>query len=105
MRLRAVATRGVEAPVEAEGNAGEDVGGEGEEDEGGLEVGGLVVGAGEEEEAVGLGQGEGGERDEGGVGVVEEEVGGEGEGGVFLHEEEGVSYAGVGGGVEADALG
>jgi hypothetical protein len=80
----AVAAEGGVAAVEAQAEAGEDVDGEGGEDEEGLEEGGLVVGACEEEEAVGGGDGAREEGEEGGVGEVEGGEEGEGVGGVFL---------------------
>jgi len=87
----AVAPESGVAAVEAQAEAGEDVHGEGGEDEEGLEEGRLVVGPREEEEAVGGGDGAREEGEEGGVGEVEGAEEGEGVGGVFLE----AGYCGV----------
>lgn len=74
----AVALEGLAAAVEAQGDARGDVGGEGQGDEQRLGDGGLVVGPGEEEVAVGLWDGAREKRDEGGIRDVEGGEDGEG---------------------------
>lgn len=74
------------AAVDAQADAGEDVGCQRGEDEDGFEGRGvgLVVGASEEEVGVGAVEVAGDEGEEGGVGEVEAEEEEEGVGGVFL---------------------
>ena len=82
--LGAIALQGLVSAVEAQSNAGGDVGDEREGDEQGLGQGGLVVGAGEEEVAVALGHGSGEQRYYGRVCHVEGSEDGEGVRGVAL---------------------
>lgn len=79
-----VALEGLAAAVEAQGEAGGDVGGERGDDEERLEGEVLVVGPGEEEVGVAGRDGAGGEGYQGGVGDVGGGEDGEGVGRVFL---------------------
>lgn len=74
--------------MQPEEDAGEDVDGQGRDDEEGFREGGLVVGPREEEVGVGGGEGARGEGDEGDVGDVRGEEGGECVGGVALCAED-----------------
>lgn len=88
--LGAVAADVEPAPVQAEGQAGEEVRGQRGEDQEGLEQRRLVVRSRQEEvgvRAVQVAPGEQGK--EGGVGQVQGEEEGEGVGGVFLEGDEG----------------